>query len=712
MTQAPPATTAQAIVSVRWDGRAPVIIDQRRLPDALVQWRLATVDEVVEAIRTLAVRGARRSGSRAPTGWSSGWTRWAPLRETRRTTSSISSPSGSAPPADRGQPLVGRRAGGRSRPPRGRLPDHPRRGPGRGERDPGRGAAACAAIAAQGRRSSRVAPDPDPLQHGPARDRRRRHRARHRLRDPRRRPARRGHRDEARPLLQGGRLTAWELARPASLPAHRRRRGRRGDGGGLVDAVIVGCDRVAANGDTANKIGTYGLAVLARHHGIPFCVAGPRSIVRLDTPTAPRSSSRSVTATRCGRSAGRRVAPPRRRRLEPGLRRHPGRAHRGASSPTAACIEPPYRRRSHREPRSASRPMTELETRQLLVELLGAFHARGWVSGTGGGICGPADGGGLLLAPTGVHKERVSPTSSSSSTRRTGTSSARRRTTACARASATRSSAWPPGSAARRQRRPLPCALRGPRRRPRRRRGPPRDPRPRDAQGHPGRRQPGRPPRAGDPQHAARGGARGAADARARRPALPRRAPSSSPTTAPTSGATRCGRRSATPRSTTSCSRPRSRGDAASTPGGRPMTHERARRQDHYLCPTCQQRSRSRRSTSSTSRRGRGGQADRGGRVQADLHRARHPVERVRVPGACGAVPHARPRRPTTRSATCSRAPARSRVGGVTRPVKQGDVWVIPANTPHGGQFEDAPQVLFISSPIDDPDNQDRVWID
>ena len=51
-------------------------------------------------------------------------------------------------------------------------------------------------------------------------------------------------------------------------------------------------------------------------------------------------------------------------------------------------------------------------------------------------------------------------------------------------------------------------------------------------------------------------------------------------------------------------------------------------------------------------------------------------------------------------------------VGGVTRPVKPGDVWIIPANTPHGGEFEDAPQVLFISSPIDDPDNQDRVWLD
>ncbi len=51
-------------------------------------------------------------------------------------------------------------------------------------------------------------------------------------------------------------------------------------------------------------------------------------------------------------------------------------------------------------------------------------------------------------------------------------------------------------------------------------------------------------------------------------------------------------------------------------------------------------------------------------------------------------------------------------VGGVTRPVKPGDVWVIPAGTPHAGEFGDPPQVLFISSPIDDPDNQDRVWLD
>ncbi|ALR75921.1 S-methyl-5-thioribose-1-phosphate isomerase [[Enterobacter] lignolyticus] len=84
--------------------------------------------------------------------------------------------------------------------------------------------------------------------------------------------------DETRPLLQGGRLTAWELGElgvpyqlitdsmAASLMAK-----------GLVDAVWVGADRIAANGDVANKIGTYSLAVLAKFHGIPFYVAAPRT---------------------------------------------------------------------------------------------------------------------------------------------------------------------------------------------------------------------------------------------------------------------------------------------------------------------------------------------------------------------------------------------------------------------------------------------------
>lgn len=88
--------------------------------------------------------------------------------------------------------------------------------------------------------------------------------------------------DETRPVLQGARLTAWEL-RMAGVPfklitdsmaANVMRRG-------LVDAVIVGADRIAANGDVANKIGTYGLAVLCKEHGIPFYVAAPSSTVDL-----------------------------------------------------------------------------------------------------------------------------------------------------------------------------------------------------------------------------------------------------------------------------------------------------------------------------------------------------------------------------------------------------------------------------------------------
>jgi methylthioribose-1-phosphate isomerase len=92
--------------------------------------------------------------------------------------------------------------------------------------------------------------------------------------------------DETRPLLQGSRLTAWELeaagiphaviadSAAASLMA-----------AGEVDCVVTGADRIAANGDTANKIGTYSLAVLAAHHELPFYVVAPSSTVDPDTPT-------------------------------------------------------------------------------------------------------------------------------------------------------------------------------------------------------------------------------------------------------------------------------------------------------------------------------------------------------------------------------------------------------------------------------------------
>jgi methylthioribose-1-phosphate isomerase len=91
---------------------------------------------------------------------------------------------------------------------------------------------------------------------------------------------------ETRPLNQGSRLTAWELER-AGIPFKVVTDSSAGllMSRGLVDRVVVGADRIAANGDVANKIGTYALAVLAHHHGIPFVVAAPTSTVDLATAT-------------------------------------------------------------------------------------------------------------------------------------------------------------------------------------------------------------------------------------------------------------------------------------------------------------------------------------------------------------------------------------------------------------------------------------------
>lgn len=92
--------------------------------------------------------------------------------------------------------------------------------------------------------------------------------------------------NETRPLLQGARLTAWELDR-AGIPVTLLTDGMAASvmRAGHIDAVLVGADRIAANGDVANKIGTYGVAVLARHHGIPFYVLAPRTTLDPDTPT-------------------------------------------------------------------------------------------------------------------------------------------------------------------------------------------------------------------------------------------------------------------------------------------------------------------------------------------------------------------------------------------------------------------------------------------
>ncbi|HSA93474.1 MAG TPA: S-methyl-5-thioribose-1-phosphate isomerase [Terriglobales bacterium] len=116
--------------------------------------------------------------------------------------------------------------------------------------------------------------------------------------------------DETRPFLQGARLTAWELAKdgvPTTVISDNMAGAMMAKG--KIGAVVVGADRIAANGDTANKIGTYTVAVLAKEHNIPFYVAAPFSSIDLETPDGSKipieqRSSREVTHL-----AGTRITP-------------------------------------------------------------------------------------------------------------------------------------------------------------------------------------------------------------------------------------------------------------------------------------------------------------------------------------------------------------------------------------------------------------------
>jgi len=109
--------------------------------------------------------------------------------------------------------------------------------------------------------------------------------------------------DETRPLLQGSRLTAWELSQ-AGIEVTVISDSMAGAlfAQSPPDIVFVGSDRIAANGDVANKVGTYGLAVLAHHHGVPFYALAPTTTVDLDTPTGADIpiEIRSADEIRCG----------------------------------------------------------------------------------------------------------------------------------------------------------------------------------------------------------------------------------------------------------------------------------------------------------------------------------------------------------------------------------------------------------------------------
>jgi methylthioribose-1-phosphate isomerase len=116
--------------------------------------------------------------------------------------------------------------------------------------------------------------------------------------------------DETRPFLQGSRLTAWELTKDGiqttliadNMAGAMMRQGK-------IKAVVVGADRIAANGDVANKIGTYTVAVLAKEHGIPFYVAAPWSTVDMSTPTGEEIPIEQRSPREVTHHAGKQVAP-------------------------------------------------------------------------------------------------------------------------------------------------------------------------------------------------------------------------------------------------------------------------------------------------------------------------------------------------------------------------------------------------------------------
>ena len=312
-----PTTPAQPIASVRWDGGAPVIIDQRELPLRLVHWRLSTVDAVVDAIRTLAVRGAPAIGMAGAYGMVVGLDEVQPptvdaaLGELERLAERIGGARPTAVNLSRAVRRVSAAARDAASAP-GADPSSVRAAAlatAIAIHDADR--AACAAIGEHGRRllegrrrilthcnTGRLATGGDGTALAAIY-------AKHAA----------GGLDEviaceARPLLQGGRLTAWELA-AAGVPNRLIVDGAAGlaMSRGLVDAVIVGCDRVAANGDTANKIGTYSLAVLARRHGIPFYVAGPTTTFDLETPDGEAIVVEERGADEVRGFGGRPVAP-------------------------------------------------------------------------------------------------------------------------------------------------------------------------------------------------------------------------------------------------------------------------------------------------------------------------------------------------------------------------------------------------------------------
>lgn len=148
--------------------------------------------------------------------------------------------------------------------------------------------------------------------------------------------------DETRPLLQGSRLTAWELMH-AGIPCTLITDATAGSlmRQAKVDVVLVGADRICANGDFANKIGTYGLAVLARHHGVPFYSAAPWSTVDVSLADGDLIPIEQRAADEVTTLAGRATAPDRVPVLNPAFDVTPARFVTGFLT-DRGIVQPPF----------------------------------------------------------------------------------------------------------------------------------------------------------------------------------------------------------------------------------------------------------------------------------------------------------------------------------------------------------------------------------
>ena len=257
---------------VRLEGDRVVLLDQRRLPDEEVELECASAGEVAEAIRCLAIRGAPAIGIAAAYGYALAAARGEDLEEATRALATArptavnlgwaleqmrAAPQAPTALAERAQ-AIHRGEVERCR----RMAEHAA-----SLLTPGtRALTHCntGALATGGYGSAlgavRAAWDRGLLEHVLV--------------------------DETRPLLQGSRLTAWELQTeriPHAVIADSAAGAMMATG--AVDCVLAGADRIAVNGDTANKIGTYSLAVLAAYHAVPLYVVAPSSTVDLATPT-------------------------------------------------------------------------------------------------------------------------------------------------------------------------------------------------------------------------------------------------------------------------------------------------------------------------------------------------------------------------------------------------------------------------------------------